>query len=77
MGMMYFSMEYIPLTLTSHSSILWVATWTADKGAVWAVSEVTFSASAVHIVQVDWTSTSIKVSSNKGYSTCWYKEFPE
>ena len=75
--MMYYSMQHTPLTLAPHSSIFWVAIVAADKGAVWAVSEVTFTASTVNIVQVDWTSTSTKVSTTKGNSTCWYNEVPK
>ena len=41
------------LTLASHSSILRVAISAGDSGAVCTVSEVTFTTTAVNIVQVD------------------------
>ena len=56
-------------TLTSHSSILTMATITADSEAAGAVSEVALTTTAAHIVQVDWANTSTKVSTAEGQCT--------
>ena len=44
-----------------------------DKGAVWTVNQVTLTASTVNIVQVDWTSTSTKVSTAESNCICSHK----
>ena len=54
--------------MTPHSSIHIIVT--ADEGAMWAVSKTTFTATAVNIVQVDWTSTITKMSTAEGQCTC-------
>ena len=59
-------------TLTSHSSIFWVATVTVDSWAVRAVSEIPFTATAANIIQEDWTSSNTKVSTTEGYSIYWH-----
>ena len=61
-------------TLTSHSSILQVAIETLEVSSrgTWAVNEMTFTATAANIIQVDWTSASTKVSTVEGYCICWY-----
>ena len=63
----------IVFTLASHSSILWVAVCTGDIGVMWTFNEVTFTATAVNIVQVDWTSASTKMSIAEGQCTCWWR----
>ena len=60
------------LTLTSHSSIFPVATWAADKGAPWTFNEAILTAAAVHIIQIDRTSTSTKVSICECNCICWH-----
>ena len=57
-------------TLTSHSSTP-TPRVTTDKGAPRAVKEVTLTATASNIVQVDWTSTTTKLTSTKGDCICW------
>ena len=63
----------IVLTLTSHSSILWVAICTGDSWATWTTSEFTLTATTVNIVQVNWTSTSTKMSTAECYCICLCK----
>ena len=59
-------------TLTSYSSTP-TPRVTADKGAPWAVKEVTLSATTSNIVQIDWTSTTTKLSSIVGNCICCVK----
>ena len=61
-------------TLTSHSSILWVAISTVDRRASRTVNQVVFTASAANIIQVDCASASTKMGSNECYCICW-KQF--
>ena len=58
-------------TLTSYSSILWVAT--ADNRTSRTVNQVVLTASAANIVQVDCTSTSTKVSMAECHCICLNK----
>jgi len=61
------------LALTSHSSIFIMTRTTLDIGASWTVDEVTFTATAVNVIQVDWTSANAKVGIANGYCSClWY-----
>ena len=57
-------------TLTSHSSI---SITTAYKRAVWAVNKDTLTATAVNIIQIDWTSTTTKICRTEGNCTYWEK----
>ena len=59
-------------TMTPHSSILPVASWAADKWASWTFSEAILTATAGHIIEIDWTSTSTKVSISERNCTCWH-----
>ena len=59
-------------TLTPHSSILPVASWAADKRTLWTFNEAILTATAGHIIEIDWTSTSTKVSISERNCTCWH-----
>ena len=61
------------LTLAYHSSILWVAIGAGNIEVMRTVNEVTLITTASNIIQVNWASTSTKMSTAKGYCTCWHK----
>ena len=62
-------------TLTSHSSILWVAIGAVYIGAMQAFSKVILTTTAVHIIKVKQTSTSTKMRTAEGYCICWPRLF--
>ena len=62
---------YIPLTLTSDSSILWMIIGAVNKQTMWAVHKSTFTTTASNIVQMDWTNTSTKKSIAKRHWSYW------
>ena len=48
-------------------------TVTTDSEATGTLSEVTLTATAINIVQVDWTNTSTEVSIGEGNCICWHE----
>jgi len=60
-------------TLTSYSSILWVAIVTANSRATGATDEGCLTASTPNVVKVDCTSASTKMCITKGHCICYNK----
>ena len=61
-------------TLTSHSSIIWVASQTVDiRVSLRAVSKVSLSASAANNVKIYCANPSTKMGITEGNCICWQK----